>query len=44
MLNQQKKNVKQINTIDEKHKEMLNYFQDIENIHIPKLIKEKKDR
>ena len=43
MLNQQKKNVKQINTIDEKHKEMLNYFQDIENIHIPKLIKEKKE-
>ena len=32
---------KQVNTIDEKHTEMLNYFHEIETIKIPDLIKKK---
>jgi hypothetical protein len=38
---QKKLQAKPINTIDEKHTEMLNYFQEIEDTTIPKLLKEK---
>jgi cytoplasmic iron level regulating protein YaaA (DUF328/UPF0246 family) len=34
---------KQSNTIDEKHTEMLNYFNELETVTIPNLIKEKAD-
>jgi hypothetical protein len=38
---QKKLQAKPINTIDEKNTEMLNYFQEIEDTTIPKLLKEK---
>jgi hypothetical protein len=45
-MNQNKKNIVKnshnANTIDEKHTEMLNYFNDLETNIIPKLMKEKK--